>query len=426
MKFDLKNLPQSEIEINFELDPSEWGEFINEATKELSRDAKIDGFRPGHAPKELVEQQVGQGKILERAADMAVRKTYVNLISEKKIEALGRPEIQVLKLAPGNPFEFKAKVAVVPSVKLGDWRTVAQSEKKPKEIKVEEKEVGDALKWLQKSRTKYATVNRAAQKGDRVEVDFVAKKNGQIIGGGESKNHPIILGEGHFAPGFEDNLLNLKEKEEKKFSLVFPEDFQSKDLAGQLIDFEAKMNLVQEAQIPDLTDEFAKSLGSFTDLAALKKNIEEGLIKEKEEKAKQAWRAKVLENIVKKTEIEAPQILIEAELAKMMQELQDSVAQIGLDFNVYLQNIKKTQDGLKKEWRPKAQERVKAALILQQIAREEKIDVSASEIESEINKISAHYPDIETLQKQIDIERLKEYTKGRLQNEKVFEMLENC
>lgn len=427
MKFDITNLPQSEIEIKIELDPSEWGEFIGEARKELSNNLKIDGFRPGHAPKELAEKEIGLGKILERAADLAVKKTYVSFITEKRIEAIGQPEIQVLKIAPGNPFEFKVKVAVLPQIKLGDWRAVAKAaqKEKPKEFKVEEKEIAEALKWLQKSHTKYVTVNRAAKKGDRVEIDFTAKKDGQVIEGGVSKNHPVILGEDHFVSGFEENLLNMKENEEKKFSLVFPSDFQNKDLAGQQIDFEAKMNIVQEAQIPDLTDEFAKSLGNFVDLAALKKSIEEGLVKEKGIKAKDGWRVKVLQDIVKKTDIELPQILIEAELAKMIQELKDSITQIGLDFNVYLQNIKKTEDDLKKEWQQKAEERVRAALILQQIAREEKISVAQEEIEGEINKILAHYPDIELVQKQIDMERLKEYTKGRLENEKVFQLLEN-
>lgn len=427
MKVNITDFPQSEVEILFELDPIEWGEFINEARKELSNNLKIDGFRPGHAPKDVVEREIGWGKILERAADLAVKKTYINFITEKKIEAIGQPEIQVLKIAADNPFEFKVKVAVLPQVKLGDWRAVAKAaqKEKPKEINVEEKEINEALGWLQKSRTKYTTVSRAAKMGDRVEIDFVAKKNGQTIEGGISKNHPIILGEGHFVPGFEDNLLALKENDEKKFNLVFPGDFQNKDLADQQIDFEVKMILVQEAQTPELGDDFAKSLGAFTNLAALEKSIQEGLVKEKRLKAKDAWRAKVLENIAGKSEIDLPPILIDWELTKMLEELKENITQMGLDFDIYLKNIKKTTEELKKEWRPRAQERVRAALILQEIAKNEMVDVSTQEIDNEINKILLNYPDAESVKKQIDIERLKEYTKGRLKNEKVFELLES-
>lgn len=426
MKTDIKNLPQSEIEILFELDPSEWGEFVDEARKELSNNLKINGFRPGHAPKELAEKEIGLGKILEKAADLAVKKTYVDLIMGKNIEAIGAPNIQVLKIAPDNPFEFKAKVAVMPEVKIGDYQKIAKKTKpkKKEEIKVEEKEVAKALSWLQKSRTKFITTRRPAQKGDRVEINFTAKKDGQTIEGGESKNHPLILGEGHFVPGFEDNLCGLAEGAEKKFSLLFPEDFSAKELAGSLIDFEAKMNLVQEPQIPELSDEFIKSLGSFSDLSALKRSLEEGLIIEKEERAKEIWRAKTLQEIVRDSEMELPEILLKAELEKMLQEFKASLAEMGLALETYLQDIKKTLQELRQEWLPKAQERVRSALVLRQIARLEKIEVSPSEVEEEINRILTRYSDLESVRQQIDTEELAEYTKGRLRNEKVFQFLE--
>lgn len=427
MKFDLKNLPQSEIEIKVELDSSEWGEFVGEATKELSNGLRVNGFRPGHVPKDIAEKEIGQGKILEKAADLAVKKTYVRIILEKNVEAIGRPEIQVLKAAPDNPFEFRARVAVMPEVKLADYQKIAKSERQKSrgEIKGEVEEVEQALDWLQKSRTKYATVDRQAQKGDRVEIDFAAKHNDQLIPGGQNENHSLILGEGHLVPGFEDNLLGMKENEEKRFSLLFPEDFQPKDLAGALVDFEVKMKLVQEGQRPELNDEFACSLGNFKDLAALKSSICEGLAEEKYLKEKEIWRAKVLETIVQKSAMEIPVILADLELEKMMQELKTSLAQLGLDFIRYLEQIKKTEPELKKEWLNKAKERVAGALVLRAIADQKKIELSEPEIEAEMNQISSRYPSSESIQGQIDAEQLKEYTEGRLKNEKVFQLLEN-
>ncbi len=427
MKTDIKKLPQSEIEINFELDPTEWGKFIDEAVHHLSHEVKIEGFRSGHVPRQILEQRVGLGKILEQAADLAVRETWRNFISDKKNEVIGAPEIQILKAAAGNPFEFKAKTAVMPEVKIGDYQKIAKKTKpqKKKEIKVEEKEITDTLDWLQKSRTKYTGVNRPAQKGDRMEIDFKAKESGQIIDGGESKNHPLILGEGKFVPGFEENLEGMKENEEKKFTLSFPSDFKLKDLAGKTLDFEVKINLVQEPQPPELNDDFVKSLGAFKDLAALKESIREGLSMEKERQAREVWRLKVLEEITKDFRAELPEILIKVEREKMVQEFEASLAEMGLEMETYLKNIKKTLDDIKEEWLPKAKERVRAALILREIARLEKIDVSASEVEEEVNRILARYPDIEKVKSQIDIEQLAEYTKGRLKNEKVFQFLEN-
>lgn len=428
MKFEQKNLEKSQIEFVFTLEAVELEKFLDEAAKELSKEVKIDGFRSGTVPRKILEQQIGQGKILERAADLAVRKTYYGFIKEKEIEAIGLPEAQVLKMAPGNEFEFKVKVAVMPEVKLPDYRKIAQGEKKKTkdEIKVEEKEVDEAVKWLQKSRTKFAAVGRPVEKGDRVEVDFIAKKDGKIIDGGESKNHPLIIGENKFVPGFEDNLIGMKENETKLFNLKFPENYQVKDLSGQQIDFEVKMNLVQESQVPELTEEFIKTLGNFSTLGDLKKNIREGLVMEKEQKEKEIWRAKVLREIAQKSEIELAESLVKAELEKMTEEFKANVAQMGLDFKVYLENLKKTEDELKKDWAAKAEERVRAALVLREIAKKDVVQVPLEEAQEEVNKLLAHYPDTETVKRQIDIERLMEYTMERLKNEKVFEILEKA
>lgn len=426
MKIELKNLPKSEMELLIELDPVEWGRFVDEAIKELGKEVKIEGFRPGMAPKEMVEQKIGQGHILEAAADLAVRRTYPKVLEEKNIDAIGRPEVQVLKVAIGNPFEFKIKTAVLPPIKLADYRKIAQADK-PKikdQLKVEEKEIQDSLDWLKKSRTKYVTVVRPAQKGDRVEIDFTAKQEGKIIENGESKNHPLLIGEGKFVPGFEDQLAGLKEGETKNFSLVFPEDFAAKHLAGKLVEFEVKMNLVQEPQAPEMNDEFAKGLGKFENLEALKNNIKEGLLMEKERQEKESWRAKALQAIVKKSEVELPEIMVQAELHKMEDEFKGNLMQMGLEYEEYLKNIKKTDEDMRKEWLPKAKERSQAGLVLRQIADLERITVTELEVEEELNHIIKHYPDWEAVKAKIDMVALLEYTKGRLKNEKVFEALE--
>lgn len=433
MKTEIKNLPKSEVEILIELDPIAWGKFVDEATRELGREVKIEGFRPGMAPKEMVEQKIGQGRLLEAAADLAVRRTYPKVLEQKNIDAIGRPEVQVLKVAIGNPFEFKIKTAVLPPIKLADYKKIAQADK-PKtkdQLKVEEKEIQDSLNWLQKSRTKYITVVRPAQPGDRVEVDFTARQEGKTIENGESpakldesKNHPLLIGEGKFVPGFEDQLIGLKEGGNKNFSLIFPDDFASKNLAGKLVDFTVKMSLVQEPQMSELNDEFAKSLGKFENLEALKKNVKEGLIIEKERQDKEAWRAKVLQAIVKKSEMELPEIMVQAELHKMEDEFKANLTQMGLAYEEYLKNIKKTGEEMKKEWLFKAKERAQAGLVLQQIAEAEKIVVADLEAEEEMNHIIKHYPDWEAVKAKIDMAQLMEYTKGRLKNEKVFEALE--
>ncbi|KKS66044.1 MAG: trigger factor, trigger factor [Parcubacteria group bacterium GW2011_GWC1_43_12] len=426
MNITTKKLPHSEIEMLIELDPQEWGGFFNKAAKELSQNLEIPGFRPGKAPQNLAERHLGEGKILERAADSAIRDSYFKAAEREGIFPVSAPKIQVLKIAKGNSFEFKANVSVMPQIEIGDYKKISQGEKikKPNEIKLDQKEIESAIEWIRNSRTKYAAVSRAARKGDRAEVDFAAKREGKIISEGESKNHPLVLGEGKFVPGFEEKLEGMKEGEEKKFSLIFPNDFHDKELANKQIDFEVKMKIVQEAQKPELNDEFAKSLGGFESFEALKKSVSEGMKKEKEQKEKESWRAKILEKIARNSKADIPAVLIDSELSKMEQEMEMSVSEMGLDFETYSRNIKKTREELKEEWLPKAKSRVMAALVLGEIAKKENINVPESEVEEEANKFLLRYPDIKAARNQIDMDRLKEYTRGSLVNEKVFKRLE--
>jgi trigger factor len=427
MKVDITKLPKSEIELKIQVPAEEWQDFFDEAAKELSRDLKIEGFRPGHAPSKMVEERIGSAKILEEAAEHCVRQCYARAILDNDMEAIGRPEISVTKIAKDNPFEFSARVAVMPSVRLPDYKKIAQEIlKEKKEVQVSEEEIKKSIDWLQKSRTKYITVSRPASAGDRIEIDFEGSCEGKKMDELTSKNHPAILGRGYFLPGFEENLLGMEEREEKDFSLAFPADFEHKHLAGKVVNFKVKMNLVQEAELSEINDSFAQSLGNFKDLAALKESVKEGLLIEKQNQEKERIRAKMIAEIVKKSGMEMPDILIEAEGKRMKDDLDEKIKQIGLDLKQYLERFKKTEEEVKKEMQKNALERVEAFLVLRQIASQEKIDVSQQETEDEVKKALAHFQAVNQAETKVDTKQLKEYAKDVLKNEKVFQILESC
>jgi trigger factor len=427
MKTETKNLPQSKIEITFELESPEWQEFINEAVKELSADLKVAGFRPGHMPKEVVEREVGLAKILARAADLAARKSYIRTIMDDKIEAVGAPKITILKIAEGNPFIFKAEVDILPIIELPDYKKIAQSRKpkKKEEIIVDDKEIEKALNWLAQSRAKHITVQRGAEKNDRVEIDFEVKVDGVKIDGGESRNHPLILGQGRFIKGFEDNLVGMKEGEEREFSLILPADYHEKNLANKLADFKVKMKLVQKQELPEINDQFAQQLGDFHCLEDLRQSVKEGIFREKAEKEKHDWREKALNEIAEQAKMELPENLISREEEAVVAELKTNIEQFGLKWDKYLEELKKNEADLKKELRGQAEKRVRAFLVLREIAKKENIDVSEQEAEQEINNFLRRYSEIEQVKNEVDIEQLKEYTYGVIRNEKVFKFLEN-
>ncbi len=424
----IKKLPKSQIEFEINVPWKEWEKYLDQAAKEVSEEIKIPGFRPGNAPRNLVEQKVGKGVLLNNAAEKAVKKSYADFVIGEKLEVIGSPKVEIVEIKEKEDLKYKVMVAVMPEVKV--------NEKYKKEIKkineeyvkkdrnVKDDEIDLELEKLANSRVKLVTVMREARKNDSVEIDFDVLVGGVPIENGSSKKHPLIIGRGVFIPGFEDNLIGMKEGEEKTFELNFPENYHKKDLAGKPSTFKVKMILVQERQMPEINDEFAKSLGKFEKLEDLKKNIKEGLEHEREHKFKDEKRNEFVEAIIKNTEVELPEIIIEEETKKMMDEFEYQTQSMGMTLDDYLSKLGKKKEELAKDWKPQAEKRVISALAITEIAKLDEVKVETSEVEAEMNKTLQYYKNVKDMEKNIDMERLYNYTKGVLENEKVFEMLE--
>ena len=425
---EITKLPHSEIEIKVSVTWDEWKKFLDQAASELSKEVKIPGFRPGKAPKNMVEQKVGKGNIIQEAAEKAIQKTYADILAEGKIDAIGAPKAEILKIAEGNDLEYRIVTAVIPEVKIKSWKDeIKKINKKFKDVKCEvgSEEVEKEIKKIAESRAIFITVNREAKNEDSVSVDFKVLRSGVPIENGTSKNHTLVLGKGVFIPGFEENIIGMREREEKKFTLKFPEEYHEKSLAGKDAEFEVKLNLVQERKVSEINDEFAKSLGKFENLESLRKNIQEGMEKEKEAGDKEKKRSEFIEELIKLTETELPEILVKSELSKMFQEFEIQLSQMGMNLQDFLEKMKKTEEDLAKEWKVQAEKRVKSALILEEIAKEQEIKVENEKVEEEMNKTLQYYKKEKDMEKNIDLGRLYDYTKGVLMNEKTFEYLES-
>jgi len=306
-------------------------------------------------------------------------------------------------------------------MKLGEYRGLKI---KKNQIEVDDNEINKSLDYLKESRAKTITVNRPAQKNDRIEIDFEVKQGGVKIENGESKNHPLILGQGRFLSGFEDNLEGMSAGEGKSFSLKVPSDWPDKRIVGKNLDFKVRMKLVQKRELSDINDEFAKSLGKFESLEELKNSIKGGIIQEKEIKEKQRMRIELIEKAADESEVEISAELIEQEKENMLNELKANIIGLGLDFERYLEEIKKTIGEIKKEWQEQAEKRVKIGLCLNAIAEKENIQISDEEAESRMNEDLKRYENIKDIKKDVDPIKFREYYKNILKNEKVFELLE--
>lgn len=418
MKTELKKLAKSTIEIDFELDEKEFGEYFGKALLHLKEHVKMDGFRAGQVPVEMVEKKVGAENALMEAGELAVRKSYAKFVTEQGLEPIGDPDVQIVKIAKGNPFLFKVTVAVLPELELPDYKEIA-GKIKNNEVSVDEKEIQETLEYLQKSRAKFSQVDRGAESKDFVEIEYVNKD----INEGKAVRDRFILGEGGFLKDFEDNVLGMKAGDEKEFSAKFP-DNAINNLGGTVGEFKVKMISVQKMELSEINDEFAKQLGVFDTLVALKENLKEGITLEKKETEKQKKRGELLNAIAQKITFELPEKMVEYEKERLFEDLKNGVAsRFKMTLEQYLANVKKTEQEVKDSFKMEAEKRIKDFLILRQIGKAENVEVSTEELQEEMNKAVKDYSK-EQLEK-IDINQLREYSKGAKFNEKVFALLEN-
>lgn len=420
MKNTIKDLPKSQKEINVEISVEEMEKYMNQALDKLAKNIKLDGFRAGKVPKDVAEKQLGDAAIFEEASQFAIQNSYMEIIKENKLNPLGQPKAEITKAAPGNSFEYKIIISVMPEVKLGEYKTVSG---KIEVKKIDDKTVEQEIKTLQKKKASYLTKDEAVEKGDRAEINFETRVGGVKIEGGESKNHPLTIGQGNFIPGFEDKIIGMKKDEEKEFDLVFPENYK-KDLAGKKASFKVKINLVQKVNLPEINDEFAKGLGKFENLENLKESIKKGMTIEEEGKAREKFRGELIDQVVEKTTVEIPEIMIELELDNMINEFKNNITQTGIEFDEYLKNVNTNLEKLKSEWQPMAEKRTKTGLVMREISLQEKIKISDDEIEKRVNETLKFYPNEEELRKNMDLEKFKDHMASVVMNEKVFEILE--
>ncbi len=418
MKTDIKKLKSSQVEIDFELTAEEFAKYIDRALLHLQEHTKMDGFRKGHVPAGMVEEKVGKENLLMEAGDIAVKAVYPKFIEENKLEPIGEPEVQIIKIAKGNDFLFKVKVTVLPEIELPNYKEIA-SHIKGKEISVDEKEIQETINYLQKSRAKFTTENRPAENKDFVEIEYSTQElnNGKVI------KDRFILGEGGFMKDFESNVIGMKLGEEKEFTAKFPENTPRKDLAGKEAMFKLKMLSVQKMELAEINDEFAKSLGTFDTLVALKENLKEGITLEKKESEKQRKRGEILEKISEKIKFDLPEKMVGYEQDRLFLDLKEQVSsQFKISFEQYLASVKKTEQEIKDTFKLEAEKRIKNFLVLREIGRRENIEVTPEELAEDLPKLMKNYTKEQLVK--IDIEQLTEYSKGVIYNEKVFQKLE--
>ena len=410
------------IKLTFIVTQEEAQPYLEEAAVRLCKQTPIPGFRPGKAGFDIVKQRFGEMKLLEEALEPIIRKSYVEAVLAKNIETVGSPKIDVEKLAPGNDIVFTAEVARMPKVlSLTDYTKLSIT---AKPVEISEKEIDQALGDIQKMQTKEIRVQSGTQIGekDKVVLSMNIKKEGIAIDGGQSPNHAIYLSEDYYIPGFKEQLVGMKEGDQKTFTLPFPKEHVQKMLAGSNVDFDVSIKEIYKLEPPEIDDVFASSLG-VKDLKELKEKISTNLRDEKDVEEKTHQEKEMFEMLVKKSQFEEiPDLLLNEEINKMIDELKRNVESQGLEFETYVSNLKKTLAQLKIDFTPQALTRIKVAIALHAIADKEKVEIKDEETDAELDKIAERYEDPE-MKKRVYEPSFRDYIERVLVNRKVIVLL---
>lgn len=421
MDLTVERLPKSEVRITVAISLEEAEPALVAAAERLSRTHAFPGFRPGKAPYDVVKTKLGEIAIWNEAIEGLVRHAYARAIVDNQLEPVGSPAIEMKKFAPGNPIEFSATTTILPSVL--SMPSLEEVQVKARMVEVTEKTLDTALQELQKLQTLEVVVERPATKADKVLLDVTIAKEGVAVEGGTAKNHAVYLSEPYYIRGFPEQIVGLKKGDTKTFSVAFPESHFQKHLAGQPADFTVTLHSVQELQPPTLDDAFAKTLGQES-LAVLKDLLKKNLHTEEEQKERERQEQEALEILVTKARFEdLPAKLIDAEAEKMTHELEHSLAERGMEFGLYLANLKKTREELKLEFTPNANKRLKTILVIRALAKREQIAVSEADIAEEIARTMNQYKDDPASQEQIRSEEYADAVRNILKNRKTIEYL---
>lgn len=379
MQTKVDKLKQSKVKLVVTFEPAEMIKYFDHAYYHLAPSVTLQGFRPGKAPRALVESNLGVTRILSHALDDAVNESYQKALVQEKLSPISAPAIKINQYPSygetieeiKNGFEYEAEFTVLPEISLGDYSKLKVE--KPTKEAVKTDDVQKILDNLQKQKAGFTAIDRPAKMGDLAEINFDGSVKHVKIDGMSSKHHPVVLGEKTLIPGFEEEVVGMKKGEKKSFKIKFPKDYHAKNLAGQEAEFDVELLELKEVNLPEINDTFATDFGHKT-VAELKKAIESNLVLEYEQKNENELEQKVLDKVLPLVKVDVPDEMTEKEIDRMLADYKAQMQKMGVNFETYLSGMKKTEADLRKEMRDAAVKNIKVGLMLGKIIEEQKID----------------------------------------------------
>lgn len=389
MSLQVEKLENNTAKLTIEVPAEEFDKAIMKAYQKNKNKFNVPGFRKGKVPYAMVEKMYGAAVFYEDAANYVIPDAYANAATESELEIVARPDINVTQIEKGKPFIFEAEVTLKPEIKLGKYKGVKVE---AMDTTVTDEDVQAELDKVKEQNARLvAADDKAVEDGDQTTIDFEGFVDGEAFEGGKGEDYPLTIGSHSFIDTFEEQLIGKKVGEAVEVNVTFPEEYQAKELAGKPAMFKVTIKEIKVKEYPEIDDDFAQDVSEFDTLDEYKADIKKNLEDKKTQEAESDKESKVIEAIVKDSEMDIPEKMIEAQAQQMLEEFAQNIAMQGISFEQYLQFTGATVEQLREQVTPQAKARVESSLVLEAIVKAEKIEATDEEFDEEVKKMAERY-----------------------------------
>ena len=389
MNSKVEKIENNKVSLRIEVSYEDFEKEIQKAYNKNKGRFNVPGFRKGKVPRKIVESNYGEGVFYEDAINSVFPSAYEAAVKENNLDPIDRPSLDLEEIKKGEPVILLVDVEVKPEVKLGEYKGI---EVEKKEIKVTEEDIDNELKNIQERNARVIEVeDRAAQNGDILTLDYSGSVDGEKFDGGTAQNQTLELGSNSFIPGFEEQLVGVNIGEEKDVNVTFPEEYHQEDLSGEEAVFAVKIHEIKAKDLPALDDELAKDVSEFDTLEELKADIKKKLEETAEKQEKASFENAVIDKVCENTELETPQVLIDDQIEANVREFGQKLSMQGLELEKYLELTGMKMSDFRDQFKEDAEMIAKAELVLEAISKEEKIEATEEELETELEEMAKQY-----------------------------------
>lgn len=405
-----EKIEKSQVALTIEVGAEAFQAAVEKAYRKMRGKINMPGFRPGKAPRKLIERMYGAEVFYEEAINIAFPDAYEEAVKEQELQVVGYPAVELVGDATGDGFTFKAIVPVYPEVTLGEYKGLTAEKE---EVKVSAADVDERLKQLSDRNTRLVSVEREAKEGDTAVIDFDGYLDGKPFDGGKGENHSLELGSHSFVPGFEEQVVGMKAGDEKDIDITFPEDYHA-DLAGKAVVFKVKCHEVKEKEVPEMDDEFAKDVSEFDTLKELKADLKKKISEERQKAADREFEDALMTKVAEGITAEIPDAMVENQARQFVENFKMQITQQGIPYDQYAQMTGITEAKLLEDAKEPALRQVRMDLALAAVIKAENIEAFDEEVEDEFKKLAEQYGmDLEMVKKYVQADQVKDQVISR-------------